>query len=306
MDTTAEIQTQEENGQRIDETKKMKNTLTEIEWKVIEEVAEIMHPAYVLMKKMQSAAFTLSDFFVTWSLIKISMQQNESKPNLLTDLSKQMIANMLLYEPRIFLNPLLIACVYLDPRVSAVLAWNDNQGVQRKVIARSEIAKIHQRLIKENETVAQVSSSDKTDRFSDLERAFEQYIDSTEPNSSSNGQSSNDDATSLGDSLALEMECIEFEKEKRLPLKSNILDFWEFHKKKYPLLYPIAQVVMAVPSSQTSVERCFSSFGYIYANLRTKLQPDLLEAILIIRTNRELFDQVADEELMKAAEQRLD
>lgn len=301
MDTAEEIRSRMEQKLKVDQTKKMKYVLTESQWDVIEEVVTIMHSAYELMKKMQSASFTLSDFFVTWTLIKISMDKYKNQPNMLTDLSKQMIANMMEYEPRLFMNPLLLCCVYLDPRVACVLLRTDDQGQQRMVVAKSELTKVHQRLKNENnESTVPTSSNNHFNRFTDLEAAFVEYLDSFHPNSSSTDQYSTEE---VSDMLALEAELIEFEKEKRLHLKTNILEFWELKKKQYPQLYPISQIIMAVPSSQTSIERCFSSFPIIYSNLRTSISPEVLQAVLLIRTNPYLFEEVADELIFKAAAQ---
>lgn len=305
MDTAKEIRAREEKGEKIEKTKKMKNVLTEFEWKVIEELVEIMHPAYELMKKMQTAAFTLSDFFVTWTLIKFAMRRYEEKPNLLTNLSTEMQKKMLSYEPRLLMNPLLICCVYLDPRVSSVSAQTDDQGTPRKVIAKSEIIKVYQRLQKENnEPVVPISKHNHFSRFVELEADFDAYLESMVSNSSSIEQNSNNEAQFASDLISLEMEFIELEKERRLPLKSDILDFWELNKKKYPLLFSVSQVILAVPSSQTNIERSFSSFGIVYNYLRTSLSDEVLQAILLIRANKELFDEIAHEELGAAAKAR--
>lgn len=295
MDQAEDIRAREEKGEKIDKTKKMKNVLTEFEWKVIEEVVDVMHPAYELMKKMQKDSFTLSEFFSTWTLIKFSMRRHEMKPNLLTDLSTEMQKHMLSYEPRLFMNPLLLCCLYLDPRVSIVLEQMDDQGRQRKAVAKSEVTKVYQRLKNQNNE-PDIPNNNHFSCFVDLEADLEVYLDSLQPNTSSIEQDS-----LAADLMTLELECIEFEKEKRLPLKSNILQFWELNKKKYPILFSVSQVIMAVPSSQTSIERCFSSFGFIYSNSRTSLSPEFMQAILLIRANPEVFEEVACDKLVEAA-----
>lgn len=284
----------------------MKNALTEYEWMVVEEIVEIMHPAYVLMKKMQSKTFTLSDFFSTWTLIKISMKEYEKKPNMVTNLTDEMFKNMLKFEPQIFLNPLLLCAVYMDPRVSRVLSQTNDQGIERMVVARSKLMDVYKRLQKkrnDEQTQPVENSVGTTSRFTNLEAAFDAYLDSMEPeDTSSNDQGQNpiEEIPSSNDLLAIEEECIDFEKEKRLPLKTNILEFWELKKKKYPKLYSISQVIMAVPSSQTSVERAFSTFGFIFSSLRTLMSPEILQAVLLIRNNPEVFEEVAEEQLAKA------
>lgn len=305
MDTAEEIKALELSKQKYDKSKKMVNVLTEHEWKVIEEIIDILHPAYEFMKKMQKQSHTLSDFYVTWELIKHSLISYENNhDNLLTDLTKTMQAKMLAYEPRLFMNPLLLCALYLDPRVACTLNQLEDQAQQRKALAKSEIFKVFKRLKKENITPT-LTSTDKprnSNRLHDLADEYDDILDSMmlASNPSSNNQNSIN--TSFADEmLQLETECIQFESEKRIKLKSNILHFWEHKKKQYPILYQVSQVIMAVPSSQTSIERCFSSFSFIYSNLRTSLGSNILQAILLIRTNPELFDEVCND-LMVAAE----
>lgn len=76
-----------------------------------------------------------------------------------------------------------------------------------------------------------------------------------------------------------------FEQHARLDKKTNILTFWEEHKAKMPELYKLAQIVLAVPATQVSVERLFSGLKFILSPLRCNLNKEILEDILIVRSN---------------------
>lgn len=69
------------------------------------------------------------------------------------------------------------------------------------------------------------------------------------------------------------------------PLHANVLKYW--HDKRYsdPILYKLAYIVLGVPASQVSVERCFSSLKFVLSDYRTRLGEKTLEQIMIVRLN---------------------
>ncbi|KYN19991.1 hypothetical protein ALC57_07762 [Trachymyrmex cornetzi] len=71
----------------------------------------------------------------------------------------------------------------------------------------------------------------------------------------------------------------------RLKSKENILQFWKKNRRSMPDLYKLASIVLAVPSTQVSVERLFSSLKYILSPLRSDLNENIINDILLIRAN---------------------
>jgi hypothetical protein len=85
-----------------------------------------------------------------------------------------------------------------------------------------------------------------------------------------------------------------FKNSPRLDKNTSILAHWERNKNTCPKeLYELGQIALAVPPTQVSVERLFSGLKYVLTHLRTNIKPELLEDILIIRTN-ELFKKSSD------------
>lgn len=82
----------------------------------------------------------------------------------------------------------------------------------------------------------------------------------------------------------------EFEKQAKLPVKTDILKYWLAQKEKQRTLFDLAQVCFAAPSSQASVERAFSTLKFILNNLRYNLNDKTLQNILIIKLNYDLSD----------------
>ena len=63
----------------------------------------------------------------------------------------------------------------------------------------------------------------------------------------------------------------------------SIFIFWKNHDSK--TLSKLAKVVIAVPTTQVSVERLFSGVKYILSDLRNGLAEDSLHAIMLQRLN---------------------
>lgn len=71
----------------------------------------------------------------------------------------------------------------------------------------------------------------------------------------------------------------------RLPLKSDIKKFVHEMKFKSPHMSELAQVVLATPATQVSVERSFSALSFILNEKRTSLSPENINSILLVKLN---------------------
>jgi hypothetical protein len=81
--------------------------------------------------------------------------------------------------------------------------------------------------------------------------------------------------------------------EMKIEKDMNVLIYWNNNKSSYPTLAKIAQRVLSIPATNTSVERLFSDSGNTITNRRTRLQTSKVNQLLFIRRNlstlRELF-----------------
>lgn len=88
----------------------------------------------------------------------------------------------------------------------------------------------------------------------------------------------------------------------------SILDYWSeriessYHIHNFSELQFVAITILAIPSSQVPCERNFSDLNFVFNSKRTRIDPKLLEMILFIRTNRELFQKVKHEHLQSMKE----
>lgn len=73
--------------------------------------------------------------------------------------------------------------------------------------------------------------------------------------------------------------------------EQNIFCFWNKNRLVWPELYSLYKVVFAVPATQVSVERAFSTFKFIYSDRRERISTELLEDILTINLNNSNFEE---------------
>lgn len=74
----------------------------------------------------------------------------------------------------------------------------------------------------------------------------------------------------------------------------DILKYWESQKITSPILYRLAMVVLAAPSTQVSVERAFSGLKLILTDHRMRLTESSVENLLVLKLNLDLLGKVAD------------
>lgn len=78
----------------------------------------------------------------------------------------------------------------------------------------------------------------------------------------------------------------EFGKEPRLAISEEILKYWMAQRNgPWHRLSAVADVIFSAPSTQVSVERCFSTFRFILNDQRTRLSDQNLENILLLKSN---------------------
>ncbi|CAI6355875.1 unnamed protein product [Macrosiphum euphorbiae] len=90
--------------------------------------------------------------------------------------------------------------------------------------------------------------------------------------------------------LDIQREIVNFMQLPREDKSKNIMDIWTRLKKMYPLMYECALVALALPTTQVTVERLFSSLKFILNDQRNRMNASLLEDIMVVRSNY-LFDK---------------
>lgn len=81
-------------------------------------------------------------------------------------------------------------------------------------------------------------------------------------------------------------------KQEKIPMKTNILHYYENLRQKKMIdgdMFELVTSVLSVPATQVSVERAFSALAIVMEPLRTSLSGDNVDNILVCALNPELL-----------------
>lgn len=86
--------------------------------------------------------------------------------------------------------------------------------------------------------------------------------------------------------LDLDFYIAEYLATPRLALSENTIEYWS--SKSHRLAH-LAQVAVAAPTTQVTVERLFSVLKFILSPSRNRLLDETLNNIILIKSNEDLF-----------------
>lgn len=250
-----------------------------IEWEAIENIVTILGPFNKYSKKLQSETVTLSDLYGYWMLLRIKISKKDD------ELSKQLLIEMNgIYHKTLTENPAVIGAVYLDPRYQRGL------GV-KKSLAVTFLSDLYEKIIRvetddDVATAVETNDSGKNNGDGSYDE-LDEYLNAcdlaygTTPTNDSSAPNEREKITKILNDF----------NNKELPLTASVLDYWKKHQYTYPELYKLASVIMAIPPTQTTVERIFSALALVLTSHRTRLGDQNLENILLVRLNYDLFVQ---------------
>lgn len=71
------------------------------------------------------------------------------------------------------------------------------------------------------------------------------------------------------------------------------MTWWEEKKQRYPHLYELAKKFLVIPATSVTVERMFAISGVMDAPLRGRTAPELLDALVFLKSNFDWVIEVA-------------
>jgi hypothetical protein len=83
------------------------------------------------------------------------------------------------------------------------------------------------------------------------------------------------------------------EKQVSFSTLPNPMTWWEEKKQHYPHLYELAKKFLVIPATSVTVERMFSISGVMDAPLRGRTAPELLDALVFLKSNFDWVIEVA-------------
>lgn len=255
--------------------------LLETEWDAVIEILLVLKPFYEATKQLQSVQRGLSDFYGDW--IRITVKVSKSKN---TELVGNIREQMEKWKVQLLHNPIMISAIFLDPRYQRGLS------TEQKDLAIFFLTGLYQKLSllesKSPENVNENHGQPANDSNSSEEEML-QYLNCTQGEGNVN-PTINQNSTSLLNVEEALKEFIGVTESLKLPL----MGYWEANKSK-TVLYKLSQVIFAIPPTQTTVERAFSSLALILTPLRNRLSDENLQNILLVRLNQDILTQLRNE-----------
>lgn len=253
--------------------------LTADTWNKIDIIVTILKPANETFMSLQHSQLTLGDFFSAWTICKLKVLKinNEFSNIFITALDKR--------SSKIMQSDPMMACMYLDPRYQILLS--DAQKIQ----AKAHLLKIYLYVSKylvdepeiENDTISEVvSNSACEEEVNELEQMMktiendkqQDLLNTNQPNCIINNNTND---------IIGKIQSFDNIKRVSVSANFNILDFWQNYSVKE--LCDLAKIVFAVPATQVTVERAFSTLKFILSDKRSNIEDVLLEDILLINLN---------------------
>lgn len=255
-------------------------------WAVLSEVVNVLQTVYDATIDIQNANFTLSDFFCSWIRIQVRLQRMKSNTNKLTDLSDLLLESLQYRKSALLDHPAMLCAIFLDPRVHRELEQNDDAAKFK--IAKLALANLNGKIVNLKENSSEIGQENENDSIHEY---FNQQIDL--------------DIDTEQDRRAQFLESLDHFHRSVMSLKvklekdQTIIDFWKKNNILFPALYDVTCVINAIPPSQATVERAFSTMKFVFGELRAKLNQERLEDILMIKLNGDLTESIDRNDLEK-------
>lgn len=192
-------------------------------------------------------------------------------------------------------NPMMLCAVFLDRRYSSELTVDERAFTIRTILKLWDEVKLENNNNNNTENEPNVNDSfEFADNASVLESYFSSKgVDLMAPEDSHDGKPNYNLSNAAMYNILHSFD----ETVGRQPVNKNVLEFWKEQRFAYPEIYLLSTIINAIPPTQSTTERCFSSLNFIFDNKRTKLSMILLEQILLIRLNKELVESIFEEDL---------
>lgn len=265
------------------------------EWTKIQEIVNILQIPYIITKRIQDPDFALSDFYGCWLKMYINIKKLINTGCDQMGLAQALISSLEKRKGQLLKHPAMFCAVFLDPRFYFDLTEDE------KNFARLNIKNIWNRVIQFKSKISDCAHND------DDVDSLELYLAEKCGPIGENKTVSNEPNFQMSSSCF--MKSIEqYEANlSRLHHSISILDFWSNridaskHIANSVELQYVASTVLSIPSTQVPCERSFSGLNFVFSSKRASIDPKLLEAILLIRENRDLYDIIKLNDLALSA-----
>lgn len=265
----------------------------DVSWDAVAKLIAALEPVKEATIKLQKEQLLLGDFIFVWLSCKEKLSKEGS--TLAAAIFEEMdkMSAEVLYRsgprtgsehwPSLMDHPVILAAVFMDPRIFTYLSASQVE------VAKKHLAGLWEQLEAMNRRGAE-------------EEFHEQDVEDTDRDEDDQSSSSDEEEESefmknLKEKDARRSRTVPsrvnimtkleqyYRETKMLKKKSDVLEFWDDRKKTHPELFQLSCVALAVPATQVSVERLFSSLKFMLDPLRMAMKSKFVDDLLVIRSN---------------------
>jgi hypothetical protein len=161
-------------------------------------------------------------------------------------------------------NIMLIA-TFLDPRFKNFDWCNSNGKDEAKKLVQELYNDVKKDTLSRNSINSVISSSDDDDDIFKALKGKERNVED-------------------------DNEVVLYLKQKQIRLKDDPLKWWSVNNITLPILAQIARKYLSIPAASVPSERLFSDAGNHISARRTRLSPELVNKMLFLKRNSDVFD----------------
>lgn len=271
-------------------------------WSSFKEIVLIMQIPYKATIALQKQDLTLSDAFGIWLKMSIHLQVPAMKRLCKTNFANCLINALDERKKTIFNNPAMLSAIYLDPRFQCEIL-RDKRMTGQAIEVLSNLWRRISSLTPELSNESMINCSKESS-------GLNISIDFDDPDVLDKYLSRGHNSLDVQPAAACKNVCVETEIElfqaEKLPSNTSVISFWKSVKEQNQHLYELAKVIYAIPPTEVQIERDFSMLQFIFSQRRQSLSTEILEAILTINLNPELFHIIKNDELLQIIEETIE
>lgn len=255
---------------------------------IVKELVNILEIFYEATIESQKSNLTLSDFYKCWIIIQLKLDNRLNQPSH-TKLESHLLKSLKKREPKLLDNDLMKCAMILDPRFCDELGENDSEKAKEILVKVWSQMKEFKKQVNDGETMTENASSTSNASI------FAQYMKNKNKRRTQILEDTyTDDDVISSINTFIQHETVE---ENNMESDWTIFNFWKKKRNNYIVLYELAMVIFSIAPSQATIERNFSVLSLIFELHRCNLGQKMLENILMIVLNADIFEMVNAEEI---------
>ncbi|XP_028898464.2 zinc finger BED domain-containing protein 4 [Zeugodacus cucurbitae] len=251
-------------------------------WDFIENYCLVFSPLQKTIKKFQEEQLHYRNFYAQWLKLKICTDKivNDATHDMTRTIGEKILSSIEMRSKILLNNKFLISCLFLDPRFQHTLT------PQQKNYAVNHLKSIWDRINDINST-GQLCSTPNSGSHQSVNHFFDEedeLLNAYLEQGIQTEVSSTFDVYSKIDNLQLPFQRID----------ADVLTFWKGKQCTDQELYALSNVCFAVPPTQVTIERAFSTLRLVLTDYRNRLSQEVLENILLVKLNPSFLDSAID------------